>query len=457
MSIVASTPVRSARAILLVLVLCAWSSVSIAATAAPATAPAPAATPAPPPAQREARTFGPITITGNRHTTSVIIQRTLPFREGDPFDLGQIQEAWDRLENLGYFAYVDISYEEEQESGPVPLTIAVDEERTFHYYPLIKYDRRWKYRLGIHLDEQNFRGRGEILRLDAYWLYAQGYDLSWTRPWFANRKWLEAGLAGSWQRAGFVYRPFDFMRWSVGGRLRAYLRGHYYAEFEPVLSGFNQRENYFEPDLLHPGLFLQWHSGWRNRLTLTTTLGCDSRDLEAYPTRGIYDRLIARRHFSDGFDSFSEAIADFRHFIPTAWHHVIALHAYGRWVGEGLPPEDRLYWGGPETIRGYDYASLEGERAWLLSAEYRWPIFLMPIAPQRALGLGIHLFWDMGDAWYHDARPYRVPQNVRYAPGPLMSWGGGAYINLSSQNFRFEIARNRDGQNAFQFEDHFNF
>ena len=38
-----------------------------------------------------------------------------------------------------------------------------------------------------------------------------------------------------------------------------------------------------------------------------------------------------------------------------------------------------------------------------------------------------------------------------------MSWGGGAYINLSSQNFRFEIARNRDGQNAFQFEDHFNF
>jgi outer membrane protein assembly factor BamA len=429
------------------------------AAAAPAVAPA-----APPtaPATSDGRTFGPITITGNRHTAEGIIRRNLEFRQGDPFDLRQIQKAWDRLENLGYFAYVDISYDEEQESGPVALTIAVEEERTFHYYPLINYDRRWKYRLGAVVEDQNFRGRGEVLRLETFWLYTHGYNVTWKRPWFANRRFLEAGLSASWHRAGFVYRPFDFIRWDAGGRIRAWLPQapllrRPYVEFEATLTGFNQRETYMEPDP-RSGDSLLWPSGWRNRLTLTTTLGVDTRDLVAYPTRGIYDRLIARRHFSDGFDSFSEAILDLRHFIPTTWHHVIALHAWGREIGQGLPPEDRLYWGGPETIRGYDYASLEGEEGWLLSAEYRWPMFLMPIAPDgRVIGVGIHFFWDMGDAWYEGARPYRFPENLRYAPGPLMSWGGGAYINLSSQNFRFEIARTRDGENAFQFEDRFNF
>ncbi len=395
-----------------------------------------------------ARTFGPIVIQGNHRTMSSIIERELGFREGDPFDLQLIQKAWDRLENLGYFAYVDISYDEEQESGPVTLTINVEEERTFRYYPLIQYDRRWKYRLGVLLNEQNFRGRGEVLKFQAEWWRVHGYRLTWSRPWLANRRSLEAGLTAGWQRAPFVYRPFEYIRWDLGGRLRAYLHGRIYAESEAALSGFQQREEYFEPDLLRPGSNLDWHAGWRNRLTLGVTLGWDTRDLEFYPTKGIYDRLIVRRAFSDGFDSFSEAVADLRHFVPTSWHHIIALHAWGRNVGEGLPPEDRLYWGGPETIRGYKYASLEGEKGWLLSAEYRWPMFLMPISPDgRVIGVGVHFFWDAGDAWYDADGPHRA----------LMSWGAGAHINLSTQHFRFEIARTRDGQNAFQFEDHFNF
>ena len=44
--------------------------------------------------------------------------------------------------------------------------------------------------------------------------------------------------------------------------------------------------------------------------------------------------------------------------------------------------DNMLYFGGPETIRGYPYASREGDNGYLLSAEYRMPLFLMPISPQ---------------------------------------------------------------------------
>jgi len=59
----------------------------------------------------------------------------------------------------------------------------------------------------------------------------------------------------------------------------------------------------------------------------------------------------------------------------------------------------------------------------------------------------VHLFWDAGDAWFYGDEAGR----------PSMSWGAGAHMNLSSLNLRFEFARTREGEDVFQFEDHFNF
>lgn len=439
--------------------------VTAAAAAGPAETPAPgapsaAASPAPasPTAApaRPARTFGPIEVDGNQRTATKLILRELGFREGDPYDAKLVQKAWDRLEDIGYFAFVDIADEEDDE-GRVSLAITVEEDKTLHYYPLICYSRRHDYLLGARVREGNLRGRGEIVDLQATWLRVHGYRLSWTRPWLFNRREFELGVGGGWERAEFVHRDFDYSAWDAGSRLRWYWRAPFYLEAEGTFAGFQQRQDFDEPNpyqyLGYPeyaGDVLRHYAGWRNRFALTLTAGVDTRDLEYYPTRGVYHRLIGRRVISDGFDSYTEAIADLRQFVPMPLHKVLALHAYGRRVSDPhLPVEDRLWWGGPETIRGYRYAGLEGEEGWLLSAEYRWPLFLMPISPDgRVVGIGVHLFGDAGDNWYYGENGHE-----RIA----LSWGGGAHISVSTQHFRFEFARTREGEDVFQFADRFNF
>jgi len=402
-------------------------------------------------ADADARRVGPITVQGNTRTVTELILRELGFREGDPWDAGAVDRAWDHLEDLGDFAFVDISEGEETDDGRVPLTITVEEDKTFHYYPLIDYDRRHKYRLGARVEEDNLRGRGERAALEATWVRVHGYRATWDRPWLANRRWLEGGLTAGWEQAQFVWRPTKYSRWDAGLRVRARLRGPGYLEADGTLLGFRQHSDVREtaPDRGDgsPGDLL-WTHGWRNRFTAGLTLGYDSRDLAFYPLRGAWHRLRVARAMSDGFDSYSEASGDLRQFVPLPWHKVLALHAYGRRVSHAIPLEDRLYWAGPETIRGYRYASIEGEEGWLLSGELRWPLFLMPISPQgHVIGVGLHLFCDAGDAWYDGAHP----------GAPLLSWGGGAHVNLSSLNLRFELARTREGENVFQFEDRFNF
>jgi len=99
-------------------------------------------------------------------------------------------------------------------------------------------------------------------------------------------------------------------------------------------------------------------------------------------------------------------------------------------------------------VRGAPYASREGEHGYLLSAELRWSLFLLPVAVTGELvGLGFHAFYDAGDAWFDGADPGRAMQ----------SFGVGAHLNLLSWQLRFEAARERDHDWTFQFMDVFNF
>jgi outer membrane protein assembly factor BamA len=391
-----------------------------------------------------------IVIEGNTKTDAGLIRRVIGLRPGDPFDEDRFDEIWDRLEELGYFSYVDMDYEE-NDDGEIVLQVMVEEDRTTQILPLIDYDRRHKYLLGILVSDTNLRGRGERLDVSASWYRAHRYRIAWHRPWLLDRRDLELRVAGGWEQAGFVYRPTDYTLWDAGLRLRWYALGPVYLEAGAAYGGFEQRDTFTELDpdrgagsagpVTRP-------AGWRDRLTWTATLGLDTRDNSYYATRGGFHRLQLRQVEGRGFAGYGEWSADLRQFLPVPWGHILALHAWGRVVNNPVPFEDRSYWGGPETLRGYDYASLEGEDGYLLSLEYRWPLFLMPISHSgRVIGIGLHLFADAGDTWYDGDEPGAA----------RVGWGGGVHLNISSRQFRFEVARTEEGDTAFQFADAFNF
>ncbi|HPF34690.1 BamA/TamA family outer membrane protein [bacterium] len=399
----------------------------------------PAAAQWPAEAWAEDQTFGDITIRGNASTSAWLIRNELLFASGDAFDMDLVDATWEHLEDLGWFAFVDISLDDEM-ADAVPVTVTVEEDQTFRYYPVIDYDRRWDILLGARAYDVNLRGRGEQLSITGIWHAPHRYTASWSHPWLFGVRGLSWGLDGMWEDAEFVYRDFDHRRWQARAHVRWQPRGTWFAEAGATRAFFRQ-----EGDFL--GAPSDWSAGERTRWILEGTLGLDMRDLAWYPTRGRYHALSLRRHVSDDFADFTELRADLREFVPTPWGHVLALHARGRRVSGPVPPEDMLFWGGPETLRGFHYAQLEGEEGWLLSAEYRWPIFLMPIsADGRVIGIGLHAFYDQGANWWDGG-----------SASPRHDWGAGAHINISAHQFRFEVARTDDGRTAFQFMDSFNF
>ena len=95
-------------------------------------------------------------------------------------------------------------------------------------------------------------------------------------------------------------------------------------------------------------------------------------------------------------------------------------------------------------MRGHDPGRREGDEGYLLTAEYRLPLVMLRISPQGDLaGVGLHMFVDAGDTWFHGADPATA----------LQSWGAGIHLNIDQVQIRFEAAKTDEGGWSFEFGD----
>lgn len=395
--------------------------------------------------------LGEILIEGNERTDADLILREMGLEVGRPFAYEDMDAVWDHLEDLGYFAFVDMEFDD-MDPDAVVLRVYVEEDTTLEYGPLIRYDRRHKYLLGGRLAERNLRGRGEVLEAAVSVYRIQRAEFSWTRPWFLGVRGLEARLAGAAEQANFVFRPTDHRKWDAGLDLTWRFSPPFFMATGAGYGSFEQREDFGwpTPAFTGSGPARTFHeAGTSKHATVRLAAGLDGRDNRFYPTRGVYLEGAVRRWLSDDFDSYNEATADARLFVPSPLkQHILALRAWGRRTSGPAQLDNVLFFGGPETVRGYRFGGLEGDEGYLLSVEYRVPLFIMPISPRGELiGAGLHLFADAGDAWYRADDPHTA----------LQSWGAGAHLNLDTLNLRFEAAQNRDGDWRFEFMDVFNF
>ncbi len=114
-------------------------------------------------------------------------------------------------------------------------------------------------------------------------------------------------------------------------------------------------------------------------------------------TAGIVSDLSHGR-----FDSWV-ASADWRRYIRTSQRSAVALRVEGYTSGGERPQHISI--GGSWGLRGYpQYGYVAGTRAWLVNAEYRFPVldFLtvgFPFGSARFPGIQAALFVDYGRAW----------------------------------------------------------
>jgi len=397
-------------------------------------------------------TIGAINVTGNTRTDLSLIIRVMGMHVGGPFDMDRLDDAWDSLEDCGYFRFVEIDYDDD-EVDHVVIDVMVEEDMTTFYGPLIRYDRRHKYLLGGWLEERNLRGRGETVRVEAAAFYIQNGRVSWHRPWLFGVTGLETTVGIGGELADFVFRPFRYRKWDSDLDLRWTFAGNFYVGGDVTYGYFQQRDPYSAalpdrgPDGPTGSAF--YDAGNENHWAFGASAGFDSRNNPYYPSAGLLAQATVRNWQSNGFNEYTESLADLRAFVPMPWQkHILAARAWGRQVSGPTNLDNALFFGGPETVRGYQFASREGEEGYLLSVEYRMPLFLMQISPRgEMVGFGFHLFGDAGDAWYYGAE----------AGVAQMSYGAGTHLNLDTWQLRFEAARTKEGTWQFEFMDKFNF
>lgn len=375
--------------------------------------------------------FGPTAFTGLDRVKPAYMEGKLPWREGDPYDIGLVNDARVRFADMGVFSTVQVTTGKELAAdGLLPVSVTVEESpaRTIAGGLSFQTDEgagvlgSWAHR--------NLTGRADSLEIDAKFTgIGLRFDTEYTLDDFrrsdqrltfrllALQEDLDAYDSTSLLTEAFVERDVT-PRWTLGAGLRLKT-----AAVEQI----DEETGYA---FLATPVLTRW----------------DATDDALDPTRG--GRFFAE--FSPYFGTgdagplFFKTHLTYRHYVSVTDRLVLAGRvAFGSVFGAELdevPIDERFYSGGGSSVRGFDYRTVSplvdnepvGGRSQLeVSVEAR----------QRLTeAIGLVLFVDGGSAF----------EDVYPEPGADMRWGAGLGLRIYTPAgpFRLDVAvplNKRDG------------
>jgi hypothetical protein len=179
-------------------------------------------------------------------------------------------------------------------------------------------------------------------------------------------------------------------------------------------------------------------------ITLGLSLVHDDIEGTGRPARGGIRRV--RAAYFEGLDQTDVAFWSFRGEAQqffTLWyrHHVLALRGYMSWIGnvgsDPLPFQRLMTNDDPDLLRGYRDFRWRGRGMVALSAEYRWPLWVLnrPNSP----GLDLYLLADIG----------QVYNDIDEITGDNLTFSYGAGVRLiGSRDFVARIEYGRSEEQA---------
>ncbi len=382
---------------------------------------------------------------GHRITKEYVLRRAAGVEVGDPYSSTLIPEIRERLDALPFIAYVDIDSRSEG-PGKMALDIEVVEDSRFRWSSGLRYERRYDGWLGdLTVGMVNLTGRAETLALRATLDAKRGLDLLWLNPHVLGRADLGVEFGAHIESYDWQYDDFSYRSWGFHGglwrdlgpwvRMRTDVDWTHIKAFDGAPS--------FEIEPSRFGGLLG------EDLSVRFALEHDSRNQRYYPSRGLY--LLASQSFANSATGQDYALTeiDVRGFHPLPWAGILSGRGRLRLADSDLPFYQRSYLGGPMSLRGIDFGGVRGDQSYLSTLELRRPIYVLPLRDGKAIGLGVHLFHDWGQAADRgtslgDLRPH-------------WDYGGGFHFNFGTRNYRFEWARTDANETVFVFEDQFTF
>lgn len=353
--------------------------------------------------------FGGTSVAGLSSVEPVVLQRAQSWKQGAPFNAGDIEKTRTKLRESGLFSSVLIAHADAVDArGELPVTITVEERKhrsiglggSFSTTEGLLAKASWTHR--------NLFGEGERLRLDA--------ELGEIRQ----------GLFGNFRKPDFIVDNQDFVldarfaqeepdgftsvETAVVGRLERRF-GQFFTgsagvglEHSRVDENGNEEDFSFlvlplsvrhdtSDDVLDPG------KGQRATLSFTPNIGIIDTDTAFYTTR-LYDAVYL-------------PLAEKKELILAGWLRL------GSIIGEetrAIPANKRLYGGGPGSVRGYALNSIGpldsqndpigGRSLTEFGTEIRWRAFE---------SVGLVAFVEAGGVYDGSAPDF----------GKDLQWGGG--------------------------------
>jgi outer membrane protein insertion porin family len=399
-----------------------------------------------------------IDIRGNLKTKDKVIRRELAISPGEVFDMMRVKISKQRLEGLQYFDKVDMEPEPTDPpiSGRKNLGVDVEEKNTGNFTlgagfssvdSLVGFAEITQGNFDL-FHPPTFTGGGQKLRLFIQiGTERQDYELSFTEPWFLNRK-LQLGVDLYRHQLDFdsPNNIYDETRTGVNVSLtRAlwsdFLIGSVSYTLEDVGISLNSGFNGFEPNFPHlpiarnvPQAILD-QTGDHLFNRFGATLAYDTRNSTQLPNHG--QRTELDTELSVGDTTFYKLEAKTAWYFPGLFKgHVIEI--VGRsGIADSLssgdvPFYDRYYLGGLYSLRGFKYRNIApreapfgkvpdepigGDSYWFGSIEYSVPI----IEKDSGVDLRFAVFYDAGSV---AVNPYSLT-------GPFDdNWGLGIRLNI---------------------------
>ena len=138
---------------------------------------------------------------------------------------------------------------------------------------------------------------------------------------------------------------------------------------------------------------------------------------------------------------FESGTLDFRQYFPVTQRSNLAFRAFAG-AAKGNRPSP-FYFGGLDTVRGIDFRSLVGDRAFYANFEYRFPLIDLVATPVLAFqGIRGVFFFDVGGAWFNEFETFDFydSDTKRFKDG-IASYGWGVTARIYGLDFNWDFAK----------------
>jgi outer membrane protein insertion porin family len=341
-----------------------------------------------------------INIEGNSKSKDYVIRRELAFAPGEEFNTVRIEKSRNRLQNMGYFSQVDIRNNPTGTPGYKDIDISVTEQSTgsinvgvgfssidsfvgFFSLTQTNFDiRNWP----------NFTGAGQRFNLDVrYGDKRRDFSLSLVEPWFLGQR-LSLGGEIFYRDLYYLSDVYDQQNYGASVNLRKPIGEHAYAELSYTAQNVkihNLDDDVSEEVLAEEGSFFE------SKLDLSFTH--DTRDSVYLTRKGHKFTLAGLATVGGDVDAYGGSFEAAQYFsLP--YDLILSFEGAGKVVNSDAPIFERLFLGGANNLRGFDYRDvgpkdengepLGGDTSWYFTTEVSFPIV------EKVRGA---VFYDVGE------------------------------------------------------------